>query len=401
MSQTVEKPVEELPVQMETDKRPRMYFADHLRAALVILVVLHHVASVYAANVPWFYYIDPQYSNMLAVLVLMAFMLLNQGWFMGALYLLAGQFTPGSFDRKGSGAFLKNRLIRLGIPLIIYFFLISPISLTGLYVEPAPRITAPLTWASFSQLYPDFISMGPTWFLALLLIFSFGYAAWRGLTRKRKPSSVGEYPPPSYLGIVIFILGLALVSYLVRIFIPIGREVLGFPTLAYLPQYLSLFIVGAIAYRQDWFRTIPGSMGVVGFVTALVVTVTLFSFVYLGFLKAIDTGVQQIPQFGYGTWRSAVYALWDSTFAVGMCLAAITFFRRFFDKKSRFGSFLAQQSYAVYIIHIPIIVIITYMMREIGVGGLPKFLLASIIIIPICFIVAYLLRKIPGVSRVL
>ena len=84
-----------------------------------------------------------------------------------------------------------------------------------------------------------------------------------------------------------------------------------------------------------------------------------------------------------------------------MCMAAITFFRRFFDKVSRFGSFLAQQSYAVYIIHIPIIVIITYMMREIGVGGLPKFLLASIIIVPICFIVAYLLRKIPGVSRVL
>jgi peptidoglycan/LPS O-acetylase OafA/YrhL len=84
-----------------------------------------------------------------------------------------------------------------------------------------------------------------------------------------------------------------------------------------------------------------------------------------------------------------------------MCLAAITFFRRFFDKKSRFGSFLAQQSYAVYIIHIPIIVIITYMMREIGVGGLPKFVLASIIIVPICFIAAYLLRKIPGVSRVL
>ena len=237
--------------------------------------------------------------------------------------------------------------------------------------------------------------------LALLLIFSIGYAAWRALTRNREPSPAKEYAPPGYLGIFIFILGLAVASYLVRIVIPIGREVIGFPTLAYLPQYLSLFIVGAVAYRRNWFRTIPGSKGVVGFVMALIATFTLFAFAYIGFLRALEEGHQQIPQFGYGTWRSAVYALWDSTFAVGMCLAAITFFRRFFDKKSRFGSFLAQQSYAVYIIHIPIIVIITYMMREIGVGGLPKFLLASIIIIPICFIVAYLLRKIPGVSRVL
>jgi peptidoglycan/LPS O-acetylase OafA/YrhL len=387
--------------QAATGKTSRLYFADHLRAALVILVVLHHVAVVYAANVPFFYYIDPQYNDLLAILVLLAFTLLNQAWFMGALYLLAGHFTPGSYDRKGAGSFLKDRLIRLGIPLVIFFFVLSPISLIGLYLEPAPRITDPLTWNNFMRMYPEFISMGPLWFVALLLIFSFGYAAWRALTRNRKPSSVSEYAPPSYLGIIVFILGLALVSYLVRIFIPIGRELFGFPTLAYLPMYLGLFIVGAVAYRRNWFRTIPGSMGVVGFVVALVATVTLFTFVFLGFLQALETGVQQIPQFGYGTWRSAIYALWDSIFAVGMCLAAITSFRRFFNKQSRLGSFLAQQSYAVYIIHIPIIIIITYAIHGIGLGGLLKFGLASLIVVPTCFIVAYLLRKIPGVSRVL
>ena len=81
---------------------------------------------------------------------------------------------------------------------------------------------------------------------------------------------------PSYLGIGIFILALALVTYLLRIVIPMGKEVLDFPTLSYLPQYLSFFIVGIVAYRRNWFRTTPGSMGVVGFVTALVATVLLF-----------------------------------------------------------------------------------------------------------------------------
>jgi peptidoglycan/LPS O-acetylase OafA/YrhL len=378
-----------------------LYFVDHLRAALIILVVLHHVAAVYAANVPWFYYIDPQFADTLALLVLMAFMLMNQAWFMGAFFMLAGHFTPGSYERKGPGSFLKDRLLRLGVPLVIFFFVIQPISLIGLFLGPAPRIMEPLTWSSFWQLYPEFIGMGPLWFVALLLIFSFGYAAWWALTGSREPSSVAEYSPPSYLGMGVFILGLALLSYLVRIFIPIGREVLGFPTLAYLPQYLSLFIVGAVAYRRDWFRKTPGSMGVAGFVTALVATVTLFAFVYLGFLRAIETGVQQIPQFGYGTWRSAVYALWDSIFAVGMSLAAITFFRRFFGRQSGLGSFLAQQSYAVYIIHIPIVVIVTYMMRGIELGGLLKFGLASLITVPTCFVVAFLIRKIPGVSRII
>jgi len=309
-----EQSLNESAVQASAERQPsRLYFADPPRAALVILVVLHHVAAVYAGNVPWFYYIDPQYNNTLSILGLLAFMLINQAWFMGAFYLLAGQFTPGSYDRKGIASFLKNRLIRLGIPLVLFFFIISPISLIGLYLAPTPRITDPLTWDSFWQLYPEFISMGPLWFVALLLIFSFGYAVWRALTGNRKPTSVREYSPPSYLGIGVFILGLALVSYLVRIFIPIGRELFGFPTLAYLPQYLSLFIVGVIAYRRNWFRTIPGSKGVVGLVIALLATVTFFTFVFLGFLKAIDTGVQQIPQFGYGTWRSAIYALWDSS----------------------------------------------------------------------------------------
>jgi len=394
-------PTQEVTTQAATSKPTRLFFADHLRAALVILVVLHHVAGVYAANVPWYYYIDPQYADLLAAVVLMAFMLMNQAWFMGALFLLAGHFTPGPFDRKGAGSFLKDRLVRLGIPLVIFALVIQPLSLIGLYLDPAPRIPGPLTLQGFLQLYPEFIGMGPLWFVALLLIFSFGYAAWRALTGNREPSPAREYAPPSYLGIIIFILGLAVVSYLVRIVIPIGREVLGFPTLAYLPQYLSLFIVGAVAYRRNWFRTIPGSKGVVGFVMAMIATVTLFAFAYIGFLRAIETGVEQIPQFGYGTWRSAIYALWDSIFAVGMCLAAITFFRRFFNKKSSLGSFLAQQSYAVYLIHIPIVIIITYAMHGLALGGLLKFAVASIITVPICFIIAFLLRKIPGVSRVI
>jgi glucan biosynthesis protein C len=40
---------------------------------------------------------------------------------------------------------------------------------------------------------------------------------------------------------------------------------------------------------------------------------------------------------GGGTWQSAAYTLWDSTFSVGICLALIVFFRRFFDRRGRFG----------------------------------------------------------------
>ena len=386
------QPTEKSPVQAATGKTPRLFFIDHLRAALVILVVLHHVAIVYGEGVS-FWYVEPPDKESLSYLLGLFFVLFNQAWFMGALFLLAGYFTPGSFDRKGSGSFLKDRLIHLGIPLILWIFVLSPISAIGLFLEPNPRIQAPLTWGSFWQLYPEFIGLGIAWFLALLLIFSFGYAAWRMLNRNRTSSSVSESSLPSYLGIGIFILVLALASYLVRVIIPIGRTVLDFPTLAYLPQYLSFFVIGIIAYPRNWFRTIPGSMGIVGFVIALVATIFLFLLAFFGGLSG--------EFLGYGQWQSAVYTLWDSIFAVGMSLAAITFFRRFFSKDSRFGRFLSQQSYAVYVIHPPIIVFLAFALSGIVLGPFLKFGLLTVIVVPTCFAIAYIIRKIPGVSRVL
>lgn len=378
----------------------RLFFIDHLRAALVILVVLHHIAIVYGEGVS-FWYVDVPATPTLGGFLMVLFVLMNQAWFMGALFLLAGYFTPGSFERKGAGSFLKGRLVRLGIPLLIWLFILNPISNIGIFLEPAVWVDAPLTWATFWQMYPQFIGLGVAWFLALLLIFSFGYAGWRWLARNREIEPEREYAPPTYLAIGLFIVGLALVSYLVRVVIPIGRSVLDFPTLAYLPQYLSFFIIGAIAYRRDWLRTVTDRMGKIGFAVALVATIALFWLPVLGILG----GTMRF--LGNGSWTSAVYALWDSAFAVGLTLAAITFFRRYFNQQSSLGSFLAQQSYAVYVIHSPIVVFLAYLFYVAfglwwgSLWPLLKFGIAAVIIVPICFAAAYLLRKIPGVARIL
>ena len=400
------QPTEKSPVMAEVWKTTRLFFVDHLRAALVILVVLHHVALVYGAAESSFYYFEPPFTDPLAYLVLLVFVLFNQGWFMGALFLIAGYFTPASYDRKGPGSFLKGRLIRLGIPVLFFIFVLNPIASIGYWQMPVEMtgITSPLTWRA----YPFLLGLGVAWFIALLLIFSLGYIVWRLLTRNRATSSASQSSTPGYLGIVIFVLALALVSYLARIIVPLGKPVslfvyfLSFPTIAYLPQYLLFFIVGTVAYRRDWFRTTPGSMGIVGFVTALVATVILFPLAFSGqmfslqFTPEIFTNLQ-----GNGTWQSAAYALWDSIFAVGMFLAALTFFRRFFNQDSKFGRFLAQQSYAVYLIHIPIVVFIGVALKGLQLGALLKFSIVAIIAVPVCFVVAYVLRKIPGVSKVI
>jgi peptidoglycan/LPS O-acetylase OafA/YrhL len=382
----------------------RLFFVDHLRVVLAVLVVLHHVAIVYGAALPMFYYLEPPFSSPgvidpVAYLALLVFSLFNQAWFMGAFFLLAGYFAPGSFDRKGPKAFLLGKLVRLGIPLVAFFFVLNPLSWFGLWLMPASLtgITTPPTWAA----YVHFMGLGPLWFVAMLLIFSLGYAAWRMLTGNRTPSSPGESSPPTYLGIGLFVLALAATSYLVRMVVPIGQEVLDFPTLAYLPQYLSLYVVGAVASRRNWLRTVPRSMGVVGFVAAAVASVLLFPLAFSGQWLSLELTPGLSNAMGGGHWQSAVYALWDAIMAVGMCLGTIVLFRRLFNGQGGFGRFLSRQSYAVYVIHIPLIVVVAYLLRGIAIAPLAKFGLASAVIVPTCFAVAYLIRKVPFVSKVL
>jgi glucans biosynthesis protein C len=391
-------------VQTTTGKPSRLFFLDHLRAALMIIVVLHHVAMVYGASAP-FYYVEPPFTDPDAFRALLVFALINQGWFMGAFFLLSGYFTPGSFDRKGSGSFVKERLLRLGIPLIVYIFVLNPIAELGVYLMPE-SLTG-ITDSPTLQDYPDLIGLGPLWFVAMLLIFSFGYAAWRMLTRNWSPPSMKMPSRFSYLVIGIFILVLALVSFLFRMIVPLGESVnlfvdyLSFPTIAYLPQYLSFFVLGIVAFRHDWFRTLPNHIGIAGFITALVAVVVLFPLAFSGQWFSLELTPVLENSMGDGNWQSAVYALWDAAFAVGLCLGLIVFFRHFFNTKQRVGTFLSQQGYTVYIIHIPIIVFLAYAIRDVDLESLPKFGIAAVIIIPTCFIIAYIIRKLPFASRVL
>ena len=370
----------------------RLFFVDNLKVALIILVVLHHFAVIYGANTP-FYYIEPAYHDILALLVLVLFQLLNQAYFMGLFFLLSGYFTPGSFDRKGAKFYLKERLLRLGIPTLLYMFILGPIAAIGIYQMPETltKITTPFTW----QQYPTLIGIGPMWFAVMLLIFECGYIAWR-IAAKRWANRVADHLVlPQFRVIFAFSLVLALTSYLVRIVLPLGKYVLSFPSLAYFPQYLSFYLIGIVAARYNWLRTLPGSMGKRGFWLALAVTLLFFP-------VALSSQLGTPGGFlGIGTWQSGVYALWDSTFSVGMCLFLITLFRRFFDSAGRPGKLLSQHAFTVYVIHIPIIVLFALAIRFIHIEQLLKFGLAAMIGVPLCFAVAYLVRKIPLASRIL
>ena len=96
-----------------------------------------------------------------------------------------------------------------------------------------------------------------------------------------------------------------------------------------------------------------------------------------------------------------MYAAWDSTFAVGLLLGLLVLFRWAINRAGKVGAFLAAQSYTVYLIHIPIVVYVAYLIREVSMGPIPKFLLATAVIAPVCYLGAWAIRQLPGVKKVL
>ena len=342
----------------------RLYFADNLRTWIVILVVLQHLAELYNT--------------------LYLFMMLNQAYFMGLLFLLSGYFTPGSFGRKGPGTFLKDRLLRLGIPTLVYVFILSPI---------ASWINHQRTHSPAGNAAAGRFALGPMWFVVMLLVFDLGYLAWH-MIMKNKPERPKEnaLQKLTFPKVALFTLVLAAVSYLFRIIVPYGLPILDFPSPGYLPQYLSFFLVGIFASRRDWLRTVAGSLGQLGFVLAVLATIILLPVALFGLSSAF---------IGYGSWQSAAFALWDSIFAVGMSLALITFFRRFFNGGKKIGLFLSQHSFTVYIIHVPVIVFLVLAMSGIHINQLLKFGLAAVIGVPLCFAAAYLVRLIPYAKKII
>ena len=104
----------------------RMLFVDNLRVFLTILVVLHHLAITYGADGSWSYLERP--TTELTAILLSLLTTLDHFFFMGAFFLIASYFVPGSLDRKGTWQFIKDRLVRLGIPLLVFGFLVSPLT---------------------------------------------------------------------------------------------------------------------------------------------------------------------------------------------------------------------------------------------------------------------------------
>jgi len=190
----------------------RLTYLDHLRVCLVALVICHHAAVAHGAVGRWYYVVSPP-DDSLAPLLLTFFVVINQAFFMSLFFLISAFFTPPSYDRKGAVPFLKDRLKRLGLPLLVYFFLLNP-SLEYLnYRFTGQTQQAYLEFMRHSLIQE--VGLGPLWFVFTLLVFTTFYVAIRVIA-ERSERELRARHLPSNLQISTFVVGAGLVTFLAR-----------------------------------------------------------------------------------------------------------------------------------------------------------------------------------------
>ena len=109
---------------LAANRPARLLFIDNLRWLLPVVVIAVHVAVTYGSVGSWFY-VEPATSKVEAG-ILSLLVVLAQSFGMGFFFMVAGYFTPRSYDRKGAASFLKDRALRLGLPLLVFALAVSP-----------------------------------------------------------------------------------------------------------------------------------------------------------------------------------------------------------------------------------------------------------------------------------
>lgn len=353
-------------------KRERLYYLDNIKVFLTILVILHHTSITYGGAGGWYYY--EKTDSIPATILLTIFCAVNQSYFMGFFFLISGFFSHKSLEKKKTSDFAKSKLSRLGVPLLIFFFAGSPLTL---YFANGNKL--------FS--YTQSFGVGPLWFILALIIFNFAFVI---LSRMKPDEESTDKPLPKKLTIAVFLLATGIISFVIRLFISVGVEIFGLQ-LAYFPPYILLFITGIYASGNRWFDKIKKEdvkfWSVISF---------LFFLIFLIFMS-----IEGNPDNFMGglSYQSFIYSIFDPFISTGIIMLILWSFR-IINFKSGIARYTARTSYSVYVIHAPVLVLVSVFFKDITLFPIIKVIVTGSIAVLLSYLLSGVIVRIPVLNKI-
>lgn len=380
----------------------------YLRAWTTLLVVAHHAVLAYHPDAPrpvarldgadrlWgaFPVVDTarwQYFSL--------FTTANEMYFMALMFLVSGLFVWPSLRRKGPGAYLRDRALRLGLPFVIGAGLLAPLAYYPAYLQTGATGGWAGFWAQFTR--PGVWTSGPVWFLWVLLAYdtvvavvtalaprwgdAFGHAAARLRTPARLFGALFAASAVALLALEPFVGGFTWWHW-GPFYVQACR------VLVYFTYFLAGLALGASGpadgvlapggpLARTWKRWL--NFASLAFVGAIAALIAAFS-------------VKPLP-----LWLHLGADLAWALAGVVLSLAAIAVFLRFARTPHPVFEALVPCAYGIYLVHYPIVSHLQYLQLGLALPGLVKGLVVTAGSITISWALVALLRKVPGVARVL
>ncbi len=324
---------------------------------------------------------------------------------MALMFIISGLFVWKSLQRKGAAGYMKDRLIRLGIPVVIAVPILIPLAyypaqLTAEMVYGGETTYLQFWWGMVSS---GFRTAGPLWFLWLLLVFdalvSIFYRLW-GTRSSAQSQAHAEQSPgllsrllnrPLPLLLVLFVLS-AVAYLLTASFIPsyewvgVGPFVAQGSRLLFYFVYFSLGVLlgayglerGLVSERgplsRFWWLFLP--LGVVAWGALVVVVISPQP-------NAIVGGI--------------LFALTCSSLVFGF----MAIFLRFVTRRAGILDSLTASAYGIYIVHYVYNSWLQYGLLQVDLSAIVKASIVFVATLLLSWGTVALLRRIPVVSRVL
>jgi glucan biosynthesis protein C len=371
----------------------REFHIDNLRILLTILVIIHHTAIAYGASGGWCY-VTPNTIQGAGMIGLSSMLAVDQAFFMSLFFFISALFTPISLEKKGTVKFVKDRLMRLGIPLLLTMLLINPSLLYGISVYTN---TTSADWATYVW---GFVKNIPTashmWFVLALLIFESIYLVYRKFYKGSIASKISDRIP-SNRTILIFVIVCSLVAFSIRLFYPIGgRNFIGLQ-FGYFGLYTIFYALGILASRKNWLEKLSFQQARIWGFAALAV-IPLIVLAWISLIRDPSLFNQFIGGFH---WRSFALASWEAVVCVGISYFLLTAFKKYLNRSTEFFTNMAANSYTVYFIHPVIVVGFTILFEQMSFSPSFTFMFVAALSVIACFTISHLIRKVPGVKRIL
>lgn len=335
----------------------RYYALDALRVILIMGVIIGHSGLSFMVGYPdndW-YYSDASKHILMDGLIGFASTVL-----MPSFFLLSGFLSAKSIRNQTTASFLKRRLKRLLIPLVAIVLIFVPI--TNLY---AFKLNGTIASSELIDYYPFVegnifnIELDYGWFLSYLFIFNLIHALLFKVFKKVKaPLSINIY---WLLLLNIPLIFICLYSLNINILSGSYRLV---PSFYSLLGYFGFYLIGLMAFKQNKLESFSTKYKNHFTILGLI---SLSLFYFLGYQKI---GNQLHPQ-TFDIYQ-ALSSCVSSTF---LSLGLIGFSFIYLNKPIAIMRYLSNRTYFIYIIHMPFIVSLLWLLYGTEINVFIKFLI--------------------------